>query len=131
MSFNSKSRPVTPLHFINIVKPADTADTRKKSAIRSHAAKQGCLRKRQKRLEFRPYQPTPFLAPSNGANSEEVNKSDPSHKAEETTRDKRSEDWPFNPRHVMVYNRMNPFESYPRKVNDIEHFLIDHCELIW
>lgn len=131
MSCSSKSRPATALQFINIVKPADTADVQKKSTIRSHAAKQGCLRKRKSGLEIRPYQPPTFLAPSKGTNIKEICNSGLDHKAEETTRDKRSQTWPFNPRHVMVCNRMNPFESYPRKLNDIEHFLIDHCELLW
>lgn len=128
MSCNSKSRPATTLQFINIVKPADTADTQKRSTIRSHAAKQGCLRKRKSGLEIRLYQPP---TPSKSSNTKEVYDSGPDHKAEETTTDKRSQMWPFDSRHVIVYNRINPFESYPRKLDDIEHFLIDHCELLW
>jgi hypothetical protein len=130
MSCNSNSQPATTLQFINIAKPTDAADIQKKSKIRSHAAKQGCLRKRQSNLEIRPYQPATSLAPSNSTDTKRIDHPDLDHGAEGTTRDTITQMWPFNLRHVMVYSRMNPFESYPRKLNDIEHFLIDHCELL-
>jgi hypothetical protein len=142
-SWNSKRQNSTTLQFINIINPADTTDSKRKSTIRSHAAKQGCLRKRQGSLEIRLYQPITSSAPSDFTNSNKrcntgLHSEDGKSRLQKDcwksnwalSGDLKAQIWPLKSRHRLSHGRKNPFESYPRRLNTVEHFLIDHCELL-
>ncbi|KAL7928396.1 hypothetical protein V8C35DRAFT_325981 [Trichoderma chlorosporum] len=131
-------RPAT-LKFIEITNPVDTIDTEKLKEIRSHVAK----RSHRKRLlpgslTFRQYQPavstTPFKAanPENqdnisfAVNSNELKLQKTYIKKNTTSKETKIYIQRFNPRHALVYHRRNPFQTYWRKLNNFENFLLDH-----
>lgn len=119
----SQDRKIQPIIWILDTNPSDASKSSNSKIIRSHAAKEGHYRQRERRrghLEVRQYQPT-VLSKKHKHHTSEGETGTKTQIRPQTISNP-------EPQSSLSRYRRDPFQRHARTTSHVENELIDHCK---